>query len=435
MNDPERVDRRLRLTARELGGQLIILAVILWVAAGVKAVAPAWYLKDPQIKDTDFVHFYTLARLGAAGRADKFADQAVQHTVQISVHPNSWGYWFPPSYGPQMALMLAPLGHLAYPWAFAVWAIVTAIGTLALVALVASRTDRVRQHDRLVLLAAVAFPPFWYVLQYGQLSVIAVATVVAAWLALRRGKAAWAGAALGILAYKPSLYVPVLAVLLLAGAWRILGAALVTGVGQIVAATWWVGPGSLGLYGHMLVIRLRQPVIGMEILPQMHSWRAFSLLLIPHPQLALAVYVVTAGMTILAAAHLWRTIADPSLRMSSLVLATVLAAPHLNVYDLLVLAPVWIWLTDWYLSRPTIPGAVGRTLYVGYVAGLPVTALVLHVQVSTLCFAALLFWIGRYHGAPLRPEVNQTPATTLLWTDDFSNTKEKPDAIGLQPKA
>ena len=42
------------------------------------------------------------------------------------------------------------------------------------------------------------------------------------------------------------------------------------------------------------------------------------------------------------------TQSDPSRRMSALVLAVALAAPYLFVYDLTILAPVSIWLVDWF---------------------------------------------------------------------------------------
>ena len=49
------------------------------------------------------------------------------------------------------------------------------------------------------------------------------------------------------------------------------------------------------------------------------------------------------------------------MRMSALVLAMSLAAPYLFVYDLTILAPVWIWLVDWFLTCD-VPPAVGVSL-------------------------------------------------------------------------
>jgi hypothetical protein len=87
--------------------------------------------------------------------------------------------------------------------------------------------------------------------------------------------------------------------------------------------------------------------------------------------------------------------------MAALAIGTVLCAPHLYVYDLVLLAPVWVWLTDWYLSRPDVKPAVGWLLYAGYAAPLasPLIARFGHIQLSTLCLVGLLAYLWRYRGA------------------------------------
>jgi hypothetical protein len=131
---------------------------------------------------------------------------------------------------------------------------------------------------------------------------------------------------------------------------------------------------------------------------QMHSLRAFWLLLVPnHEVFAFALYVVTSLAVLLVAAQVWRRASEPALKMASLLIAMVLAAPHLYVYDLVVLAPVWIWLTDWYLAHPRLPRTIGHTLYVGFLAPLlAVLTAVTRLQLSVLCFGMLLLWLWRW---------------------------------------
>ena len=88
--------------------------------------------------------------------------------------------------------------------------------------------------------------------------------------------------------------------------------------------------------------------------------------------------------------------------MAALTLAVALAAPYLFVYDLTILAPAWIWLVDWYLSRD-LPASVGRVLYAGYLAPLvaPIVPFI-HIQPSVLCLAFLLVALWRFHDAPAR---------------------------------
>ncbi len=396
----------MRLTPRELRGQLVVLAAILWGLSVLNAATPTWRLRSGQVKGTDFVHFYTLARLGAEGHADHFADLAEQRRVQVIAQPESSEDWFPPAYGPQVAVLLAPLGHLSYGTALIVWLAMTAAGFFGGVGRVVRGTCIVRKHFTLAMLAAGSFPPFWSLIQHGQLSILAFGLFLAAWWGLKRRHLLWSGAALGLLAYKPSLVVPVLGVLLLAGEWRMLGAAVTAACGQLAACVWWVGFGGLKTYGELLLSSPRLASVLTAQPSEMHSWRAFWSLFVPDMFASLALYAIFAASTLFLTARLWRRLHDPSLRVAALTLATVLASPHLYAYDLVVLAPAWVWLTDWYLRRPNLPAAVGRTLYVGYAAPLMgVVATVTRLQLSTLFFAALLIWLWRYEGQPERSDL------------------------------
>jgi alpha-1,2-mannosyltransferase len=387
----------MRLTLRELRGQLVILTVVLWGLAGINMATTTWRLRSGQVKGTDFVHFYTLARLGAEGHADRFADQELQRRIQVAARPESSGVWFPAAYGPQIALLLAPLGHLTYGTALLLWTGLTAAVYLLAMRVVIRAGTIVRQHFSLAMLGAISFPPFWSLVQHGQLSILALGFFLAAWLGLRRGCDLCAGAALGLLAYKPSLAVPVYCVLLCACEWRILIAAFLSASGQVAIILWWVGLGGLRTYGDLLLSSPRLASLLTARPNQMHSWRSFWSLLVAETYLSAALYALSAVATIILAAWLWRKLSDPNLRMAVVTLATVLASPHLYSYDLVVLAPSWIWLTDWYLTRTDLPAVVGRTIYLGYLSPLlSVVALAVHVQLSTVCFATLLTWLWRF---------------------------------------
>jgi hypothetical protein len=385
------------MNPRKLQVQLSLLAIVLWTVAAVDVATPTRLMRSGQIKGTDFVHFYTLARLGAEGRADLFADLDTQRTVQLDAVPESGNDWYPPAYGPQIAIVLSPLGHLAYDQALVAWTMASAAAYVALVALVVNATERLKAHRRTVLIAAIASPAFWNLIIHGQLSVLALASVVAGFVALRSGHVVLCGVAIGMLGYKPPLIVPAVATLALARAWRPLAGALLAIVGQLLAAALVVGFTALSNYGDLLLESRRLARVLIAKPEQMHSLRAFWVLLVPSGTIATALYAVTALVVLVAAAAIWRRCASPSLRMSVLVLSMVLAAPHLYVYDLVVLAPVWVWLVDWYLSRTDLPPAMGRVLYVGFLAPLlTVVSRATHVQISVLCFSALLAWLWRY---------------------------------------
>jgi hypothetical protein len=84
------------------------------------------------------------------------------------------------------------------------------------------------------------------------------------------------------------------------------------------------------------------------------------------------------------------------MRYSALLLATVLLAPHLTVYDLVILAPAFLLLSDWIVSQPghsaTLPFKF--LLYPAFVLPLlgPLARWT-HFQLSVPVMAALLYGI------------------------------------------
>ena len=136
--------------------------------------------------------------------------------------------WYPPVYGPQVALALGPLARLSYGTALVTWLAVTTAVYLALIAWLLHATSHLRTYWKPVALGALAFRPLAAdsprpaVDRGHDLSGIRV--VVPA-----HGRRLLAGAALGILGYKLSIFAPVLFVLAVAGYWPMLGAAALHG--------------------------------------------------------------------------------------------------------------------------------------------------------------------------------------------------------------
>ena len=97
----------------------------------------------------------------------------------------------------------------------------------------------------------------------------------------------------------------------------------------------------------------------LEPIPyQMQSLRSFFSVLMPWPDVAFAAYVLAAAAVIGLAARCWRTAAPLELRYSILLLATVLANPHVNPYDLVVIAPVFILVAN---GQSRAAGTDGRS--------------------------------------------------------------------------
>jgi hypothetical protein len=387
--------RRIHTTARELRGQLIVLVLVLWAVAAVNTATSGMRLMSGQVKGNDFLHFYALARVGATD-ARQFADPVAVREAQLAAVPQSADHKYPPVYGPQLAIALAPLAKLPYSQALALWFALSAALYLAAMATVLKVSSIGSRYFSVGVIAAIGFPPFWYLLQYGQLSAVALCLIVVAWVLLTRGKTISAGLVLGLLIYKPPLFAPIFAIVLLGGAWTVVVAMLMSGALEVASTALWVGVDGIVDYVK-LMLRLPAMAPMMAARPdQMHSLRAFWSLIFGDTTYAVGLYAISAVAAIALAAYVWRRISDPSLRMAALLLSTVLASPHFYVYDLVILAPVWVWLTEWYLTEP-LPRSVGRTLYVGFLAPFfGHVATVLPLQLSVLCAVYLLIALGRW---------------------------------------
>jgi hypothetical protein len=121
-------------------------------------------------------------------------------------------------------------------------------------------------------------------------------------------------------------------------------------------------------------------------------------MLLPWPGLALGLYLLSAAFVLgLTIACCRRSQALPlSLRHSALLFASVLVAPHLTVYDLVILAPAFLLLADWILAQPltALTQRIGTLLYLTYL--LPLIgpfARWTHVQLSVMAMAAALYVI------------------------------------------
>jgi uncharacterized membrane protein YqjE len=82
------------------------------------------------------------------------------------------------------------------------------------------------------------------------------------------------------------------------------------------------------------------------------------------------------------------------LKYAALLLATVLVSPHLTVYDLVILAPAMLLLTDWLISHPLAQQGIETLLYLVCVLPLlgPATRWI-HIQLSVVAMGALLFFL------------------------------------------
>jgi hypothetical protein len=303
-------------------------------------------------------------------------------------------------YGPQVAVPFIPLAWLPFLFQAAIWAAVSMAIYFGSVSLIWKRCARLRPHRRLVTICALAFPPLFHFWVRGQLSAIVLACFTAAYLAFVGQRNFLAGLALGLLAFKPQFLVAIPLVLLLAGAWKMLGGLLISAAAQLTLTSLCFGRAVMDAYFTRLLHSASHPASTELVFSpiQMHSLHTFWELLIPWRSGVWVFYLLSSLAVIAITSAVWRSPVSVPLRFSALVLAAILVNPHIYVYDLVALVPGFLLIADWLLAKPqhsTRP-ALSLLLYLAFLLPLfgPL-AYWTHLQLSVVVFAAILWNLYR----------------------------------------
>jgi hypothetical protein len=404
------------LSAVELGVLLLLLNGFLWGVAALNVATPGPRGRSGLIKGGDFVHFYTLGSIAAEARFDVLYNEEAQHTRQGRLVPASKALWFAAANGPQVALLFAPFARLPYLWAVAVWTLLTALLYGVCVSVFWRDCPSLRGHKVLVILAACGFEPFWALVHHGQTSALPMLCFAGAWLAAKANRPWWVGFALGSLIIKPHLGVAIAIVMLARREWRILGGALAA-----ITLQWGITVAAVGVtpFRDYLWVLSRGPWTSqLEPNPYaVHSLLGFWTLLCPQRTLALALYLLTSVGVLVVATRLWRHSVPLGIRYSALLLATVLAAPHMRVYELVQLAPAFLLTSDVSERLMAGPRRVFAVL-LGLAYVLPLfgfLASVTHVQLSVPVLAGWLIaldWAGLQRASDGRRDPLERDAAT-----------------------
>lgn len=384
------------LTPRRLRAHGLLLGIALWCVYAWVLATPTLRDRNGLLKGTDFLHYYTLGTLALEHRGADLYDMQAQSALAQEKVPEARHLFYVPLYGPQVSLLFAPLALLSYPAALAVWLIFNATLYAGCCYAVWKTCPHLQSEAATVLVLAAAYPAFAHLIAWGQTSALALACFTAAYLALRSKQLFVAGLAIGCLMFKPQLGLAAAVVFLLTREWNIVVGALVTGSAQLCVGWAYYGTVAMRDYVHHLV---HVPEMFQQLEPrpyQMHSLRAFWAMLLPWPQVAFALYVVTALAVLAITFRYWKSSAPLSLRYSALLLATVLVSPHLTVYDLVILAPAFLLLADYTAANSTQSDAhrLGLLLYLCY--ALPLAGPLshwTHIQLSILAMLTLLWTI------------------------------------------
>jgi alpha-1,2-mannosyltransferase len=346
------VDAASWVTAKRLRVHGLLLALCLWSVYTWNVATPGFFDRAGNLKGTDFLHFYTLGSLALAHRGADLYNLEAQSQLAAQRVPAAAGIRYLPVYPPQVSILFSPFAHLSYPCALILWLTLSALIYGICIYALRRICPNLHNYPLTVLILALAFPAFWHLIAWGQTSALALACFTLAFLALRAQRELLAGLALGCLIFKPQLGLAAAVIFVDTRRWKVIAGALLSASAQLAIAWIYYGPDSLRAWIQMLsrlssLLPLLEPK-----LYQTHCLRTFWTMLLPWPNLALALYILTALLTLALAARCWQSSLSLPLRYSAVLLATVLVAPHLTVYDLVVLAPAFLLLTDWIVVQP-----------------------------------------------------------------------------------
>ena len=383
-------------SARHATTHAIILATLVWIAAAVIAFAgPGDRGIAGPLKGADFVHFYTLGHLAASQEVTTIYDMKALHEAQVALVPDSEPDHYPTVYPPHAALLFMPFSGWSYRPALLIWNIVT-IAMYGLIVWSGWRrvTDQLSD-GRLIVAAAAAFPPLWSLVVYGQITIFILIAFWLGWLALERGRGYLAGAAFGLLALKPQFGIPLAAIVLACGEWRMLAGA----VGSIAAqaALIWLAMGSsvFGAFASTLRVTVTY-ADWLESKPFMsHSLRTITRLL-PNG-IGVPLWLTLSAIVLWYTVRVWKSDAPVRVRLGVVMLASLLVNPHVIVYDVALLALPLLWFGAYMLEpeRHTYAPAYGVLVYWLFAALFIPTAAAIGVQASVLLMMGLLVFLAR----------------------------------------
>ena len=324
--------------ARARGYSLMLLAFCAIAAAGWIAMSDGLIDRNGKPIGTDFASFYAAGSLVLDGRAADVYSMALHYAREQRIFGAATPYygWL---YPPVFLLVATPLALMPYLLALAVWQISTFALYLSVIGVIVAR---MRMRGIVIgpiwLPIAAGFPAVFINLGHGQNGFLTAALFGAALLALP-ARPVVSGVLFGLLAYKPQFALVAPIALLAAAQWRTVVAAGIT-VMVLVGITSLVFGGDLWLAFAASTetsrkLLLEQGDVGFEKLQSVFAAVRMSGGGVP---LAYAVQGVVSVAVVSGTAWAWRSACDRDLKAALLVIATVLASPHVLDYDLVILA-------------------------------------------------------------------------------------------------
>ena len=371
------------------GGVLLVLS---WAVHGWAVVGPGLQTRTGEIKGADYVQFFLLGSLLNEGHADRLYDTAAiaaeaKHRIapQMEFHPAR------NPYGPQVALVFAPLAAVPFLPSFLLFSAISALAYSAATWVLWRHAPQLERSGAYVVLLAAACPGLLYTLRFGQISTLTLIAPALAVAALAADRRFVAGLCLGLLAYKPQLLVVVVPTLVLARDWRCLGGVLAMSAGELALGWLVAGNGGMQQYVETLRDLARRPDLVMLYPENAHSLRGFLRLLGVPTAWATGITLALIPACAWALARVWRPAGDSLMQVGALVTGMLLLSPHLLSYDLLLLVVPIVAMVNWAIAHDGDRRAsrvIGLAVLLYLTPFSSLLARHTHLQLSTLILTA-----------------------------------------------
>jgi len=186
----------------------------------------------------DFVYFYGLGRLASEWPIVNLYNVSAQLKLFSEISPLRQGYYSPSPYPPFVALFFALFAWLSFRGAYVAWMVVSLLlYSTGIVSTIKRAFSGEGLQGSLLLCFCLAYPPFLlFTLVNGQLASVAVCAIGLAAYQESRGNAFWSGVLLSALAYKPTLLLVLVPMLILTRKFRAF-CGIVTGTFTLIAAS------------------------------------------------------------------------------------------------------------------------------------------------------------------------------------------------------
>jgi hypothetical protein len=322
--------------ARMRAYSLILLGLSVLIFAYWIAVSDGPIDRNGRPIGTDFLSFYAAGSLVLDGRSGDVYNMAAHYAREQQIVGAALPHyvWL---YPPIFLLVATPLALMPYMMALAVWQ----AGTFALyLSVIGAIVRRIPGFviGPIWLPIAAGFPAVFINLGHGQNGLLTAGLFGTALLALP-ARPVLSGVLFGALAYKPQLALVIPFALLAAGQWRTVVAAGIT-VMALMAITslvfdpdlWLAFAASTETARKLLI---EQGSVGFQKLQSVFAAARMWGASIP---VAYAIQGAVSVTVVCCTAWVWRSACSYELKAALLVIATLLASPHVLDYDLVILA-------------------------------------------------------------------------------------------------